>query len=306
MSAMQAEYVLPIRWSDDEGLEDLLIYLKWLAQHVDVTLVDGSPPDIRGHHAAVVPPGVMLVECDPALGLNGKVAGVLTAVRHLKADKTIVADDDVRYTPESLARMIRELDDADLVRPQNYFVAAPGRTLSWHAHWDTARTVFNRAFASDYPGTLGIRSRYLASGYDADVLFENLELIRTTEARCGTVRNAEDLFVARRPPSFRAFRGQRVRQAYDSLAQPTRMTAELAIVPTVLLALRRPRILVVLIFAAITIAEIGRRRDSGASVFPFRSILFAPAWLLERGICAWVALGAHVRGGVRYRGKRLK
>jgi len=68
------------------------------------------------------------------------------------------------------------------------------------------------------------------------VLFENLEMERTVRAGGGRVRALHDLYVARRPPSTRHFLGQRVRQAYDSLAQPGRLAAELAILPTVLIA----------------------------------------------------------------------
>ncbi len=54
------------------------------------------------------------------------------------------------------------LGGADLVRPQNYFAPAP-----WHARWDTGRILLDRAFASDYPGTLGVRRSTLlgAVGY---------------------------------------------------------------------------------------------------------------------------------------------
>ena len=75
--------------------------------------------------------------------------------------------------------------DVELVRPQNYF--AP---LRWHARWDTARTLLNRvAGGVDFPGTLAVRRSRSSQtdGYDGDVLFENLELIRTIEAAGGRV-----------------------------------------------------------------------------------------------------------------------
>src|SRR3712207_6849145 len=55
------------------------------------------------------------------------------------------------------------------------------------------------------------------------------------------------VLVRRLPPSAGHFLGQRVRQAYDDFAQPLRLTAELSILPLVLLAcaLRRPRVILV-------------------------------------------------------------
>ena len=54
----------------------------------------------------------------------------------------VIADDDVRYDPRP-AHPRRRISCAthDLVRPQNYFSPLP-----WHAVWDTARTLINRAF----------------------------------------------------------------------------------------------------------------------------------------------------------------
>ena len=64
----------------------------------------------------------------------------------------MIADDDVRYEPAALRRAAELLDEHDLVRPQNFFEPLP-----WHARWDTARTLLNRGFGRDYPGTLAVR-----------------------------------------------------------------------------------------------------------------------------------------------------
>jgi hypothetical protein len=158
-------------------------------------------------------------------------------------------------------------------------------------------------------GTIAVRrSRLLAAGgYDGDVLFENLELLRTIEAAGGTMHAARDLFVERRPPSARHFAEQRVRQAYDEFARPRYLAVWLAILPVAAWALRRPgrrplRDLAIGAAAAVLVAEAGRRRNGGADVFPRTASLWAPAWVLERAVCAWLAVGARLRGGVRYRG----
>jgi hypothetical protein len=42
-------------------------------------------------------------------------------------------------------------------------------------------------------------------------------------------------------------------------------------------------------------------------VFPAAASLAAPLWLLERGVCAWIAVGARVvAGGIPYRGGILR
>jgi hypothetical protein len=192
------------------------------------------------------------------------------------------------------------LERHDLVRPQNYFSRLP-----WHARWDTARTLLNRSLGRDFPGTLAVRrSRMLAMGmYDGDVLFENLELMRTVRAHGGSVASPLDLYVARVPPSAAHFWGQRTRQAYDDFAMPPRMALWLAVVPLLLLSSpkRRPSLALGAAAATVGAAEIGRRRAAGPSHFPATSSLLAPLWVLERGVCAWLAVWQRLRyGGVRY------
>jgi hypothetical protein len=141
------------------------------------------------------------------------------------------------------------------------------------------------------------------------VLFENLELIRTVAAVGGSEAAPLDLYVPRLPPSARHFRGQRVRQAYDDFALPPRMALWLAIVPGLLVAgvRRRPAPALAAAAAAVAVAEVGRRRAGGCAVFPFAASLLAPLWLLERGVCAWLAVAVRVRrGGVAYAGSRIK
>ncbi|MBB5966693.1 glycosyltransferase [Planomonospora venezuelensis] len=222
-------YVLPLRWEEDSGLDELTFYLRWLSRRARVIVVDGSPDEIFGRHARRWCGLVAHVRPDPALdAANGKVAGVVTGMRAATAEHVVIADDDVRYDAAGLARVRALLDRADLVRPQNHF-----HPLPWHARWDTARTLLNRSLAADYPGTFGVRrSTFLAmGGYDGNVLFENLELIRTVRAHGGRELRPLDLYVRRLPPDPARFWSQRVRQAYDDLAQPARMAFFLSVLP---------------------------------------------------------------------------
>jgi hypothetical protein len=170
--------------------------------------------------------------------------------------------------------------------------------------------LLNRAIGSDPPGTLAIRrSAFLrAGGYDGDVLFENLELIRTIAASGGRVVVRRNLAVVRLPPTTRRFFEQRIRQAYDEFARPPRLVASLAIAPLVITAMSRSRWAAGgLAIAAIGVAEFGRRRDGGAAMFPAWTSAFAPLWLAERALCSWLAVGFRVfRGGMPYRGRVLR
>ncbi|MEV0676033.1 glycosyltransferase [Actinosynnema sp. NPDC050436] len=300
-------YVVPLRWNEDSGLDELTDYLRWLAERCQVVVVDGSPLPLFARHARRWPGRVTHLRVHVVPGArNGKVAGVCAGVLAAAHDRVVVADDDVRYDDHALRRIRQVLDGADLVVPQNYFTALP-----WHARWDTARTLLNRAFGSDYPGTLGVRRAVFLGmgGYRDDVLFENLELVRTVRAAGGRVVHVPDLFVGRVPPTTRHFRSQRVRQAYDSLAQPPRLCAELAVLPALVAAVlrrRSARTAGALAVAGILLAEWGRRRRHGTRVYPASTVAFAPLWIAERAACAWIAVAQRVLlGGVRYHGERL-
>ncbi len=295
-------YVVPIRWRDGAQRQELADYLAEIAPHcAEVIVVNGSAPDVFAANGEAWGEGVKHVP--PAPGekwLMGKVSGVRTGVELASQERVVIADDDVRYEPEALRRAAGLLEEHDLVRPQNYFSRLP-----WHARWDTARTLLNRSLGRDYPGTLAVRrSRMLAMGlYDGDVLFENLELIRTVRAHGGSTVAPLDLYVARVPPSSAHFWGQRTRQAYDDFALPLRMALWLAVVPLTLLSIlrRRPSVALAPVALSVAAAERGRRRAGGAAFFPASSSLLAPVWILERGICAWLAVLQRLRfGGVRY------
>ncbi len=298
--ALDASYVLPLRRAEGAPDGELTAYLVWLAERLDVVVVDGSTPTAFAAHADVwAGVGLRHVAPDPAVEvLNGKVAGVLTGLSLARWDRVIIADDDVRYDDVALRRVVGLLDHADLVRPQNFFDPCP-----WHACWDTARTLLNRAGGADYPGTLAVRRTAVPVGYDGNVLFENLELIRTVRAHGGQVVTPLDCYVRRLPPSAGHFWSQRVRQAYDDLAQPPRLALALSVVPlTASWAARRrwPRIAAAA-GTAVAVAEAGRRRAGGHRIFPPVASLFAPVWLAERGLCSWMAVANRLlRGGCPY------
>lgn len=298
------QYLLPVRAAPGDDLEDLGRYVRTLAGSIPVLVVDGSPPDVFARNAALFAPA-RHVPPDPSVACrNGKVAGVLTGFALTDEELVLVADDDVRWEPAQLVRLRQLMLGADAVVPQNYYDPLP-----WFAVHDTARILINRALPSgDFPGTICVRlsERLRRLGYDGDVLFENLELVRTVRADGGRVVVARDLFVRRLPPTRSHFLGQRVRQAYDSFAQPSRAVIEAALLPAALVGLRRPRVLAWLAAAATALAAAGRCRCGGPVYFPRRAVLLAPMWALERAVCFWLAAGRRLTGGMPYAGSRLR
>jgi hypothetical protein len=306
-SSPDASYVLPLRWTaDDPGARaELTRYLGWLAPRVrEIFVVDGSPVEVFEANAGAWASLVKHLRPEPGLRyLNGKVDGVVTGLRAATFEKVVIADDDVRYDDEGLERVLGLLDDVDVVRPQNYFAPTP-----WHAQWDTARTLLNRCFAADYPGTLAVRKSILGpEGYDGNVMFENLELLRTARARGGTIASPLDLYVRRLPPTAAHFWSQRVRQAYDDFAIPARMALWLSLLPLgAWRAARRDGRAPLLAGAfVIALAERGRRRAGGARYFPATSSALAPLWVGERAVTSWLALRQRATGGCRYGDKLI-
>jgi len=299
-------YVLPLKsvQPDAELRDHVRLLASWIA---DVVVVDASAPDVRAVHGSWWAGRVRHVAPDPSRTCgNGKVWGVLTGLDLARYDAVVVADDDVRWELPALRRVLALLGSADLVAPANFY-----RPLPWPARYDTARTLIHRALGRDWPGTMALRRCALAPAggcYDGDVLFENLELVRTVEAAGGRVVWALDLFVLRRPPDTGHFVGQRIRQAYDEFARPAHLVAALSVLPLVVMALSRRRRcpLLVASAAAAAWAEAGRRRGGGRQVYPASSSLLAPLWVLERAVCVWVAVWLRLRGGVPYAGRRLR
>ena len=305
-----ASYIMPIRrGTKAKDTAEFWAYLRILTTHVrEVILVDGSPPEVFNVHAAALRGApVQHVPVYPELVTPmGKVGGVLTGLRLASHERVVIADDDIRYTSDALARVVALLEGYHVVRPQNYFDPLP-----WHARYDTARTLLNRLFGGDWPGTLGVRRSALrvTGGYDGGAMFENLELVRTVRAVGGTEAVPLDLFVPRRPPTARHFFSQRVRQAYDELARPLRFGLFLAMLPlaTALATRECWAALGVAAGASVVLAEAGRRRGGGAAVFPATASLLTPVWLMERATCAWLALGARLfLGGIPYGGSVLR
>jgi hypothetical protein len=146
-------------------------------------------------------------------------------------------------------------------------------------------------------------------GYDGRAMFENLEMVRTIVAAGGREATLYDVFVPRRPSTGRHFWSQRVRQAYDEFARPGRLAVQLTLLPLGLLlgATGRWPLLAAGAAAAVLMAEAGRRRGGGRRVFPARTALCAPLWVVERALTSWLGVAARgLVGGIPYRGRVLR
>jgi hypothetical protein len=299
-------YIVPIRMCQPAELE-FFEYLNWLSMRVEVILVDGSRAEVFNQHAKRCGRDLLHspVDGDLCASANGKAAGVLTGLPRCSHEAVIIADNDIRYQQTMLVEMAAELARSHVVRPQNYFFPVP-----WHACLDTGRTLLNRVTGGDWPGTLGVRRSMLerAGGYDSDVLFENLELVRTVVAAGGIEACPLDLYVQRLPPTTRHFWSQRVRQAYDELARPLRLAIWLSVAPLVSYLAWSSQWLAIGVGVGVVMlaAGMGRLRAGGRHVFPVAGVFAAPLWVAERALCTWLAVAAYVfLGGLVYHGRKI-
>ena len=140
---VKISYVLPLRWPDvdPDGIDELTGYLRDLHKDAEMIVVDGSPREVFDAHARAWGHLVRHMPPDPAHRFaNGKVNGVHTGVAAATHDHVVLADDDVRHTPGTLAAIDRALCTASVVRPQNYFDPRPWHAGTPPAAWSTGRS----------------------------------------------------------------------------------------------------------------------------------------------------------------------
>jgi hypothetical protein len=299
-------YLLPIRrgkFSITEASE-LAGYFSALDDAgCDLLVIDGSPASVFSEHAEVWRGICRHEPVDRSFGyLNDKVNGIHTGVRLAATEKILLADDDIRYTAAEIDRVCELLDAFDVVRPQNYLSPLP-----WWARMEAARMLINRATlrTGDYPGTCGFRRTAMlrVGPYDGDVLFDNEEIIRHFALAGATVNYSVNLFVRKRPPTFRKWIEQRPRQAYEDfgLRGKTALFFSLPIFAVWIgVAFGWKSFLAYLLMvsiAAVALAAAGRSRGTASQYFPPSVCFFAPLWILERSISTYWALYWHFSHG---------
>lgn len=299
-------YLLTIRRARFEQAEasDFRGYFQMLAAAgCEVLVVDGSPPEVFAEHAEAWRSVCRHEPVDRQYKyLNGKVNGIHTGVACAAHDRVILADDDVRYTPDDARRMAELLENYDLVRPQNYF-----RPLPVWARTEAARMLINRAWIAegDYSGTLGVtKTAMLRVGhYDGDVLFDNEEIVRHFRLKGARIGYARDFFILKLPPTFEKWIEQRPRQAYEDFVMRSK-TLFFASVPIVLmLTWMKAGWQLAVIYAAVisvgaTVSAALGLTDGAARFFPPRVVFYAPLWVAERCVSTyWAFYWYSTQGG---------
>lgn len=290
-------YLIPIRTSviDHAVINEFYDYWEELGSwNCEVLVIDGSPQEVFETHARKWT-NCRHIKVDPKFTyLNGKVNGILTGVPMAKHEKIILADDDIRYTKAGILQILKELENYDMVRPQNYFSPNPLR-----ARIDSARILLNRSVFrnGDFPGTFGfLKSRFMAAGeFDGDVLFDNEELVRHFE-NCGAqILYATDFFVLRIPPTSGKWLEQRPRQAYEDFVMRYRTLFFLLVIPVHLWLLfkgkRKVAGVLAMSIAVVSVIKAFKGREKGAQkFFSAKTAFHAPLWILERSISIYLAL----------------
>jgi hypothetical protein len=308
-------YLLPIRravFSEREA-QHLAVYFRALrAANCEVIVVDGSPPEVFAQHQKLWSSVCRHSKVDRSFGyLNDKVNGIHTGVQLASCEKTILADDDIRYTAANIDQMCALLDEYEMVRPQNFLSPLP-----WWARMESARMLINRATlrTADYPGTCAFRrSTMLRVGhYDGDVLFDNEEIVRHFAVCGAAICYATDFFIQKRPPRLRKWLEQRPRQAYEDFALRTKTVLFLALPFVILLSTLFAGgsglllCLAVLSIFAIALACAGSARGLASENIPPSTCLYAPLWICERVFSTYWALYCYAaRGGYRFGDKLL-
>lgn len=275
--------------------EEFKSYFSMLAgAGCEVLVVDGSPGVVFAAHGEVWQNVCRHAPVDPQYKyLNGKVNGIHTGISLAAHERVILADDDIRYTPEDIQRMVELLDSHDMVRPQNY-----PRPLPVWARTEAARMLINRAWLKegDYTGTLGVRrSAMLRFGhYDGDVLFDNEEIVRHFRLHHARIAYARDFFVLKRPPTLRKWMEQRPRQAYEDFVMRAKTLFFASLPPALvimwLLAGWHWTVALAAVIACGSILMASRGLGDGAArYFPAWVCLYAPLWIAERAVSTYWA-----------------
>lgn len=290
-------YLLTIRRArfDRREAEMFSQYFRLLAAAgCEVLVVDGSPRDVFSAHQELWRSVCAHAPVDPQYRyLNGKVNGIHTGVGLAAHERIILADDDIRYKPDDVRRMIGLLTDYEMVRPQNYLCPLP-----FWARTEAARMLINRAWIreGDYPGTLGVqRSAMLRVGhYDGDVLFDNEEIVRHFRSRGARIAYARDFFVLKHPPTFKKWLEQRPRQAYEDFVMRAK-TAFFALLPLVctliwfFLGWRGLIAFVAMVACGAVIVATKGLGDGATRFFSPSLCLYAPLWVAERTLSTYWA-----------------
>lgn len=279
-------------------LRDLAAYLSKLGvADCDVVILDPSPRlqfDLNGRVLRWVGRHVAV---RPEHRAGSGVDIVRAASEHAACEKVIIADDDVRYTPEAIGKLCELLERHEVVEPQDYLDPMP-----WWGGIDAARILLHRGIEPqpDHGATFGFRRTALRALRTLAAATSPEAQVRRLAAVGAGVYPASDVFVRREPGGFSDWLASRPRLAGDDFMLPMKTAFFFSLLPLlVLLAVLGGLQLaggyaIAIAFASVALAL--RGRAGASSFFPLRACLFAPVWVLERSLSVYWALLRKLRG----------
>jgi hypothetical protein len=285
--------------SSANELRDLANYLSMVGvAGCDVVVLDASPRlqfDLNarilrwvGRHVAVRPE-----HRTP----SGSLDLVRSAATLAACEKVIVAEQDVRYTPDAIGQICDLLEMHEVVEPQDYLDPLP-----WWGGIEAGRMLVHRGIEPqpDHGATLGFRRsavnslRNLTTGEVLD------DQARRLAAAGAEVYAATNVFVRREPGALDEWLAQRPRYAGDDFDLPFKSAFFFSVVPLLVILGVLGGIQLagayasVIAFAAVSLAR--RGRAGAGRYFPLRACLFAPLWVFERSVSVYWALYRRLRG----------
>ena len=286
-------YLVVIEESGD--LRELANYLSTLSlADCEVVVLDGSAHAMFEENRRVLRWVSRHVAVRPQhRSITGAVDPVRAALALASCEKIIVAGEQVRYDACGIDTLCRLLDTHEVVEPQDY-----PDPLPWWSGIDAGRILVHRGLAPDpdHGVTFGFRRSAVRGLRTIEgVLFDPAENSARRLASLGAeVFAACELFVRRVPPALDEWMRERPRLAGDDFAMPVKTALFFAMIPMAMLLMAFAGVRAMagyagaIAFTSIAIAV--RGRIGASTVFPLRTCLFAPLWIIERSVSVYWAL----------------
>lgn len=282
-----------------DDLQELTNYLSEIGvSGCDVVVVDGSPEEIFDQNGQSLRWVSRHVAARPRhRSFSGAIDPIRAAIDFSNCDKVIVADQNVRYDDEAIARICALLDNHEVVEPQDYFAPLP-----WWSGIEAGRMLVHRGVdpLPDHGVTFGMRKWSVRGLRTIDAAWSNGDdPVRRLASQGADVFSACDVFVRRLPPPLGDWIRDRPRQADDDFAMPVKSAFFFALLPMIalLLILGGARLAggyAGAVACAATVLAI-RGRIGASAFFPLRACLSAPLWIVERSVSVYWALFRKLR-----------
>lgn len=266
----KCSYVVVLNRTDD--LRELARYLSTVGLDCEVVILDPSPRFLFATNART------LRWVGRHVHMPGGPSDLTRAASAVATyEKVIVAADDIRYTPDAIARMCALLELHDVVEPQDYLDPLP-----WWSGLDAGRILIHRGIEPqpDHGATFAFR--------------------RTPRRAQTETYPATDLFVRRASSAFSEWLALRPKLAGDDFALPVKTAFFLSILPLLILFAVAGSVQLATGYAgAIAFTSMAlavRGRLGAAQFFPLRACLLAPLWVFERSVSVYWALFRKLSG----------